>query len=131
ELTPEERIQNSLVGTDIGLGVVSDGLEGYWHYKNGIKGDEWKNLSPTTTGKSKGIIYGATLHEDGLYFNGADDSFEVQSVGLGYVNQFTLEMTFDMQSMKFNSKIIGFNTENTIENVLDSYIGFRFANTLY
>lgn len=50
--------------------IVTNGLIGYWHYKQGVVGSTWTNVSPNTVSQYNGLINGATLQSDGMYFNG-------------------------------------------------------------
>lgn len=59
------------------MAIVTNGLVGYWHYKQGIKGNTWHNIAPTTKGQYDGTIYGATLAEKGMFFDGVNDFIEI------------------------------------------------------
>ena len=53
--------------------IVTDGLEIYLNSKEGVNGDIWKNLSPNNNGMHNGVINGAIVNDDGMYFNGLNN----------------------------------------------------------
>lgn len=56
-------------------GIVTNGLVGYWHYKQGISGTAWNNIAPSTAGQYNGTLMGAvTVQPDGVDFPGNSDS---------------------------------------------------------
>jgi hypothetical protein len=62
------------------MGIVTDGLVGYWHYQQGVSGSTWENIAPATVGQYNGAINGAVLQSDGMYFDGVDDSAVILSL---------------------------------------------------
>jgi hypothetical protein len=73
-LSKAEINQNFILGPHL-LGmpeptITTDGLIGYWHYNQGVEGSLWRNISPHTSGQHDGIINGASLQSDGMYFDG-------------------------------------------------------------
>jgi hypothetical protein len=62
------------------MGIVTNGLVGYWHYQQGINGSTWDNISPNTEGNYNGQIAGAVLNSNGLYFDGIDDYVQVPKI---------------------------------------------------
>lgn len=58
--------------------IITDGLVGYWHYKEGVQGNTWNNIAPDTKGRYNGQIVGATLQNNGMYFDGVDDVVTVR-----------------------------------------------------
>ncbi|QST02511.1 WxL domain-containing protein (plasmid) [Pontibacillus sp. ALD_SL1] len=56
--------------------IVTDGLVGYWHYKEGVDeaGGVWENIAPATKGQYDGVINGGALSTDGVSF-GTGDTF--------------------------------------------------------
>jgi hypothetical protein len=62
------------------MGIVTDGLIGYWHYQQGVSGSTWENIAPDTIGSYDGLINGSVLQRDGMYFDGVDDSIVVSKI---------------------------------------------------
>ncbi|QST02512.1 WxL domain-containing protein (plasmid) [Pontibacillus sp. ALD_SL1] len=83
--------------------IVTDGLVAYWHYHEGFDetGGVWENQAPATKGQYDGTIQGASLHEDGVWFDGSDDrvTFPFPSE-LDRKNQsFTFTFTFNGENL--------------------------------
>lgn len=57
--------------------IVTDALVGYWNSKQGVTSSVWENIAPSTKGKYNGIISGALSQNEGLSFDGIDDSVKV------------------------------------------------------
>lgn len=112
-------------------GIVTDGLVGYWHYKQGVNSNQWENIAPDTKGSYNGQINGAVLQNDGMYFDGVDDS--VVFPNLGIVNKsFTLEVRGYYSGKNGYLVIdgfthrIGFFTNNIIQSLMG---GGGFTNS--
>lgn len=73
-------------------GIITDGLVGYWHAKQGISGTTWKNIAPLTVGNYDGTISGnPVLQSNGLFFDGVDDKVVIPSFP-GLDNNFTYQI---------------------------------------
>lgn len=70
--------------------IVTDGLVGYWNSKQGVNGSVWENIAPPTVGTLNGTIVGATLNDNGLYFDGIDDVITFNE-SLGLTNIYSIE----------------------------------------
>lgn len=80
--------------------IVTDGLVGYWHYKQGVVGNTWGNISPSTKGRYNGVISGANLHSEGVYLDGIDDKVIIN---------------------EFDNTLIEYTVETIFKSVKDSY----------
>lgn len=75
------------------MGIVTDGLIGYWHYQQGVSGSAWNNIAPATSGIYDGQIFGAILQSDGMYFDGVDDYINFNSFApLVGLSEFTIDI---------------------------------------
>ena len=89
--------------------IVTNNLESYWHYKQGVSGGVWKNIAPATPNQHDGVINGASLQSDGLYFDGGD---WVTATGFPLsFDKFTMEVTNTQVLMGYyhHSRIWNFN----------------------
>jgi hypothetical protein len=60
------------------MAIITDGLVGYWHYKQGVSGSTWANIAPSTKGQFNGTLKnGAIVQTDGMYFDVEDDYAEI------------------------------------------------------
>lgn len=87
------------------MSIVKDGLVGYWHYKQGFKNGSWENISPNTKGRFNGVVTGAVMQSDGVYFDGIDDSVKIPSIrdtSFGV----TFEVVFKVPSVNQGASII-------------------------
>lgn len=71
--------------------ITTNGLIGYWHYKQGVSGGIWNNIAPDTEGSYNGVINGAIVQANGMYFDGIDDYIEING-NFPLVNQSTYEL---------------------------------------
>lgn len=55
------------------MGVVKQGLDVYWNYKQGVVNRQWKNIAPNTLGKHNLELNGPILNSEGMYFDAVDD----------------------------------------------------------
>lgn len=92
--------------------IETDGLIGYWHYKEGVHGSTWDNIAPSTKGSSNGIITGATLQSDGVSFDGIDDKVVIQQNAQS--TQMTLEVVYKVTNMSSHRTLINATDSNNI-----------------
>lgn len=91
--------------------IVTNGLVGYWHYKQGvdISNHLWHNLAPTFIGKNDGyMLNGTSLESEGVYFDGIDDNVDLGNDTSVQINQsFTIEAYVRPDILGNEQQIIG------------------------
>lgn len=85
--------------------IVTDGLVGYWHYKQGVVGNTWGNISPNTRGEHDGVINGATLQSDGMYFNKSSSPYHEVTISSLPTSLSTGSLTFELELTPINMGI--------------------------
>ncbi|AYP68275.1 hypothetical protein PQE75_gp204 [Bacillus phage vB_BcoS-136] len=97
--------------------IVTDGLVGYWHYKQGLDGGLWKNISPNTEGKYDGLLNGVTLTSKGVYFDGVDDFVLLQTdfTFIPYSIEFIIDKSEQTGSQ---DTLIYLNSSETVKSAL-------------
>lgn len=98
------------------MGIITDGLIGYWHYQQGISGSTWGNIAPDNKGQYNGKINGATLKSDGMYFDGIDDFVEMPSLPTDGI--FEVEMIVKIEETLTNGLIYGYMSTQPIQVLL-------------
>ncbi|PLR99662.1 hypothetical protein [Bacillus sp. T33-2] len=96
--------------------IVTEGLLGYWNYQQGINGSTWENLAPITKGTNNGTIFGATLQDDGLYFDGVDDYVEVLG---NFPAAVTIEIIVSVSNV-VNCAIVGYGAGTNRISIINS-----------
>lgn len=114
------------------MGIVTEGLIGYWHYQQGINGSTWENIAPSTKGQYNGTINGAVLQADGMFFDGVDDSVDFPNLGISGTS-FTLEIKGGYSGNSGYLMIAGFthrigfwNSSNFVQSIFN---GGGFTNS--
>lgn len=77
--------------------IVTDGLVGYWHYKQGISGTAWANISPNTLGQYDASLVGVIVKPEGIYMDGVDDQIGTNTQTLSPLSEYTFESRFIRQ----------------------------------
>lgn len=94
--------------------IVTNGLVGYWHYKDGVSGTVWNNIAPDTVGQYNGTINGAVLDAYGVYFDGTNDS--VNGIAMAQ-NSYTIEAWVRTVSLS-SQPIVNFDSHSVNSAVL-------------
>jgi hypothetical protein len=107
------------------MGIITNGLLGYWHYAQGVSGSTWQNIAPSTAGSYNGTLTnGVTLQVDGMYFDGVDDKVVIPSPSLDFdANAFTTNSGY---TIEFAIKRVSNGTDDGIIFASDnSHAGIR------
>ena len=112
--------------------IVTNGLVGYWHYKDGVSGTVWNNIAPDTVGQYNGTINGAVLDAYGVYFDGVDD--KVSGI-LMTQSSYTIEAWVRTESRSADHPILNIDSHSTIPAILSSdYLSrwsfYNYSNNL-
>lgn len=92
--------------------IVTDGLIGYWHYQQGVIGSTWENIAPATKGQYNGIINGAVVQSNGMYFDGIDDYIYIDSLN-PLSDSITLDIIFSVDNNRGQMGLVtGFKDGN-------------------
>lgn len=88
--------------------ITTDGLFGYWHHRQGVNGNVWNNIAPDTVGQYNGSIQGATLNENGMYFDGLDDFVDISSIltKLNTVTPLTIDLAVIIENASSSIDIL-------------------------
>ncbi|KRE33442.1 LamG-like jellyroll fold domain-containing protein [Paenibacillus sp. Soil724D2] len=83
------------------MGIVTDGLVAYYHYKQGVNGATWNNIAPANVGKLNGAIAGAVLQANGMYFDGLSGTkvTVLNDPLLQITNNITIEVIFSSDTL--------------------------------
>ena len=57
--------------------IITDGLVGYWNSKQGVDGAVWKNIAPNQENQYDATLFGTSVLENGMYFDGVNDYVEI------------------------------------------------------
>lgn len=76
------------------MGIVTDGLVGYWHYAQGYNNGVWQNIAPATVGQYNGTVNGGvSLVSDGVTFDGTTGYINIGALPLlTGLSSFTLQV---------------------------------------
>ncbi|MGD6876745.1 LamG-like jellyroll fold domain-containing protein [Bacillus infantis] len=106
------------------MGIVTNGLIGYWHYQQGVNGTTWENIAPDTKSNYSMTLSGATLQSDGVYFDATDD-YGVLPIIPNLKDHLTIETTFTLIDHPFAAHLYGEDFSKSLNistNKLRTYI---------
>jgi hypothetical protein len=86
------------------LGIVTNGLVAYFHYKEGVTSSNWNNIAPNTLGSYNGTRYGTTLTATGMKFDGVDDLVLVPALSSHNTGIYELELFVSIPSSAVDSE---------------------------
>lgn len=89
--------------------ITTNGLVGYWHYKQGLSGSShgttWQNIAPSTVGQYNGSINGnaCVLNSNGLFIDGSFDCDPTMDKMPNTFTDFTAEVAVNIPDVAYSS----------------------------
>jgi hypothetical protein len=104
--------------------IVTNGLAGYWHYKQGYGGGYWNNISPNSSGLYKGTLSGTSSGSNGIIFDGIDDKVTIPALSNHNTGIYEIEVFVSFPALLNSGAIVGGSAYGQTISILGIAVDF-------
>lgn len=107
------------------MGIVTDGLVGYWHQTQGFNGSTWSNIAPESN-EYTAQVNGAISQSKGIYFDGSDDLLTLVKNNTLNISEYTLEFYVTTENTQANGGLFEYTYGTGFYD--RDYVNFQYSS---